>query len=362
MDVIVGVLQVLLVLAVAPLLNGVIKQLKARMQTRRGPGLLQPYFDLAKWLSKELVELEHATWVFRATPYITLAGVALALAAVPVLTTDPLLGWAIDAIVVVALLALGRFWQALAGLDTASNFGGMGSSREVTFAALIEPALLLVLFATALRAGGMQLGTMSEALAGAGLSAITPAHLLAATALLIVVIAETGRVPVDNPDTHLELTMVHEGMLLEYAGRPLGVLVYAALLKQALVITLFANLFLPWGIALDVTPAALALALVLYLLKLLAIGALLAIIEFGLRQAAHLQGSRPARRRLPAGAAVGRLTLSRSRLTPPALESVETHWERRNDARRCGARSSSPRRSPTSSTRWPCWRWGRRSC
>jgi formate hydrogenlyase subunit 4 len=138
--------------------------------------------------------------------------------------------------------------RALAGarrLDTASNFGGMGSSREVTFAALIEPALLMVLFATALRAGSTHLGRMSEALATAGLSALSPAHLLAAVALLVVVIAETGRVPVDNPDTHLELTMVHEGMLLEYSGRPLGILLYATLVKQALTVTLLTNLFLP---------------------------------------------------------------------------------------------------------------------
>lgn len=274
-----AIVQVVLVLALAPLLNGVIKAIKARLQTRRGPGVLQPYRDLSKWLRKESVESEHASWVFRSTPAITLAAVVLALLAAPVLTTAPALGGALDAIVVVALLALGRFWQALSGLDTASNFGGMGSSREVTFAALIEPALLLVLFATALRAGTTQLGQMSATLAGAGAAVLTPAHLLAAAALLVVVIAETGRVPVDNPDTHLELTMVHEGMLLEYAGRPLGMLVYAALLKQALVMTLLVNLFLPWGIAAEATPVALALALALYLVKMAGLGALLAVIE-----------------------------------------------------------------------------------
>jgi formate hydrogenlyase subunit 4 len=276
---IVGLGQVALVLALAPLLNGGIKQLKARLQTRRGPSLLQPYYDLAKWLSRESVESEHASWIFRLTPFIALATAVLALAAVPVLTTRPSLGWAADAIVVVALLALGRFWLALAGLDTGSNFGGMGSSREVAFAALIEPALLAVLFAMALRTGGTHLGPMSQHLADAGLAALTPAHLLAGAALLVVVIAETGRVPVDNPDTHLELTMVHEGMLLEYAGRPLGLLVYGALLKQALMLTLLANLFLPWGIAAEVTPAALALALGAYLVKLAGLGALLAVIE-----------------------------------------------------------------------------------
>jgi formate hydrogenlyase subunit 4 len=271
--------QILLLLAIAPLLNGFIKQLKARLQTRRGPGLFQPYYDLAKWLSKGSVESEHASWVLRFTPLVALAATVLAVAFLPIVTSHTALGWAGDVVAVAGLLALARFWQALAGLDTGSNFGGMGSSREMTFAALVEPALLLVLFATALRVGSTSLGQMSQQLAQAGLAAMTPAHLMAGIALLIVVIAETGRVPVDNPDTHLELTMVHEGMLLEYAGRPLGLLVYAALVKQALVITLLANLFVPWGIVVAASPAALGLGLLLYLLKLFGLGALLAIIE-----------------------------------------------------------------------------------
>lgn len=272
-------LQLLLVLALAPLLNGWIKLLKARLQTRRGPGLWQPYFDLAKWLAKGSVESEHASWVFRLTPAIVLASVIVALGCLPIITTTPLLGAAGDAVVVFGLLALGRFFLTLAGLDTASNFGGMGSSREVTFAALIEPALLIVLFGIALRTGGTNLGQISTTLAHTGAAVLTPGHIMAMLALFVVVIAETGRVPVDNPDTHLELTMVHEGMLLEYSGRPLGMLVYSVLLKQALVLTLLANIFLPWGIALELTPTGLWLGLVAYLIKLAGLGALLAIVE-----------------------------------------------------------------------------------
>jgi formate hydrogenlyase subunit 4 len=281
-EIILGIGQVVLALALAPLLNGLIKLLKARAQTRRGPGLLQPYADLAKWLGKGEVVSEHASWVLTATPWIVLAAVVTALAATPLLSVRPLLGGLADAVVVVGLLALARFWLALAGIDTASNFGAMGSSREVTFAALIEPALLVALVALALRAGSTSLGQISHHVVASGLGALTPAHLLTGVALLVVVIAETGRVPVDNPDTHLELTMAHEGMLLEYAGRPLGVLLYAALVKQLLMVTLLANLLLPWGIALDNTPAALALALGLYPLKLAGLGALLAAIESAL--------------------------------------------------------------------------------
>jgi formate hydrogenlyase subunit 4 len=180
-----------------------------------------------------------------------------------------------DAIVFVGLLALARFALALAALDTASNFGGMGASREVAFAALVEPGLLLVLFAVALPAGS----TSFSALVGEGWPGA--ADLLAFGALLIVAIAETGRIPIDNPDTHLELTMVHEGMLLEYSGRPLGILHWATQVKQMAVLALMAALFLPWGMAEggDYALPALLLGLVAFAIKVGLLGLLLAAIE-----------------------------------------------------------------------------------
>jgi len=279
------VLQAALVLAVAPLLNGMIKLAKARWQMRRGPGILQPYWDLHKYFRKDDLRSEHASWLFAATPYVYFgAALAAALLLPTVVARAPLPGG--DLLAVVGLLALGRFFLALAGLETGSAFGGMGSSREVTFAALIEPALLAGLLGVAARAGTTDPAALAAAGAAGGPGLVGPAHLLTFAALLIVAVAETGRLPVDNPDTHLELTMVHEGMLLEYSGPSLALLAWGALLRQLVVLTLLANIFFPWGIAsaagaagaAPAAPAALV-GLLAYTAKLGALGLLLATIE-----------------------------------------------------------------------------------
>ncbi len=278
-------LQALLVLAAAPLLNGLIKRAKARWQMRRGPSVLQPYFDLFKFFQKDDVRSEHSSWLFAITPYVYFgAALAAALLLPTAVAHAPLAAG--DLLVVGGLLALGRFFLVLAGLDTGSAFGGEGSSREVTFAALIEPALLAGLVGLAARTGTTDPSVLAAAGAVRGLALIGPAHLLAFAALLIVAIAETGRIPVDNPDTHLELTMVHEGMLLEYSGPSLALLTWGALLRQLVVLTLLANLFFPWGIAIAPSaPAAgpgiatIATGLLVYLVKLGALGLLLATVE-----------------------------------------------------------------------------------
>jgi formate hydrogenlyase subunit 4 len=243
MDWLLLAIQLPLMLLLAPLLQGVIKTIKARLQNRRGPGLLQPYLDIAKWLQRESVVSEQASWVFRLAPALYAAALLGAAILVPTIARRSAAADIGDAIVLVALFALARFWLALAALDTASNFGGMGASREVAFAALVEPALLLVLFAVALPSASTSL----TALVGSGWP--SAGDLLALGALLIIAVAETGRVPIDNPDTHLELTMVHEGMLLEYSGRPLGILHWASQVKQLTILSLIAALFLPWGMA-----------------------------------------------------------------------------------------------------------------
>ena len=268
--------QLVLVLVAAPLLNGLIKATKATLQNRRGPGLLQPAFDVVKYLGRESVISEHASWIFRAAPYVYLGAYLAAALVVPTLFIRPPLEALGDAIVLVGLFALARFALALAALDTASNFGGMGTSRELAFAALVEPALLLGLFALALPVGTTALGAMT---AGAHLSA---SLLLAFGGLFVVAIAETGRIPIDNPDTHLELTMAHEGMLLEYSGRPLGLLLWGAQVKQIVILSLLAALCFPWGIAREATPAALGLGLGLYLIKLVLLGVALALVETSL--------------------------------------------------------------------------------
>jgi len=262
-----------LALVFAPLLNGIIKKSKANWQNRCGPGILQPWFDIWKYLARESIVSEHASWLFRVAPYIYFGAHLAAIGLVPTLiVTSPMPGVG-DAIVLVGLLALARFALALAALDTASNFGGMGASRELAFASLVEPALLLSLFALAIPAGS----TALSALVGDG--GLTVARLLALGGLFIVAIAETGRLPVDNPDTHLELTMAHEGMLLEYSGRPLGLLLWATHVKQLLVLSLLAAFFFPWGIARELTLPALAIALIAYLLKLGILGLVLALVE-----------------------------------------------------------------------------------
>src|SRR3954454_5298984 len=249
-------------LGFAPLVQGGIKTTKARWQNRRGPGPLQPYRDIAKLFGRESVVSDQASWGFRGAPAVYGAAILSAAILVPTVARRSEAAGGGDVIVFVALLALARFALALAALDTASNFGGMGASREVAFAALIEPALLLVLFAVALPVSS----TSFTALVGGG--GPSAGALLAFAALLIVVIAETGRIPIDNPDTHLELTMIHEGMLLEYSGSDLGLLIWSNQVRQMIVLGLLANLFLPWGIALTADPFALGIGLLVYLGKL----------------------------------------------------------------------------------------------
>jgi formate hydrogenlyase subunit 4 len=240
--------QILLVLALAPLLTGVTRRIRARLLRRRGPPLLQPYRDLLKLLRKEVVVAENASWLFRAAPYLIFATTWVAAALVPTFATGLPLGAAADLIVIVALLGTARFMLALAGLDVGTSFGGIGSSREMMFATLAEPAMLMAVFTLSLFAGSTQLSSIAAFMLGphAGLN-ISLA--LALVALLIVAIAENARIPVDNPATHLELTMVHEAMVLEYSGRHLAVIEAAASVKLLLYLSLIACVFMPWGTA-----------------------------------------------------------------------------------------------------------------
>ena len=255
-----ALLQTAGLLAVAPLLKTVIKKMKARLQNRQGPPLLQGYYDLAKLLAKEPVRSETATWVFVAGPRVYFAAVLAATTLVPVLIAAAPLESAGGILLFVGALALGRFALATAALDTGSPFGGMGASRDMTIAALAEPALLLGLFASALAAGSMNLGVLVRSLAHHGVS-WHPSDFLAFAGLFVIVIAETGRVPVDNPATHLELTMIHEAMVLEYGGPDLALVEWASAVKELLYLTLLVDLFLPVGIATSAAPGALLVSL-----------------------------------------------------------------------------------------------------
>lgn len=268
-----------LLLALAPLLTGLMKWLRARLQYRRGPSPLQPYRDLAKWWRKETVESDASSWVSELTPPVVMACLIAAILVLPLVAQRaPLAGWG-DFLVVAGLLALARFALALGALDAGSAFGGMGSSRDVAIGTLIEPALLLSLTGAALAAGTTDLSAIAQHATGAGPAWISPALLLAAAAFCVAAVAETGHEPFDNPDTHLELTMVHEGMLLEASGRRLAMLSYGAQLKLVVVAGLFAAVFLPFGSATDLGPWNLLVGAALGLAKILAVAVGLSVLD-----------------------------------------------------------------------------------
>ena len=246
-------LQTVLLLVLAPLITGCIKNWKAKLQNRRGPRVWQPYFDLAKFLRKDMVISEHASWIFPAMPYVLFFSTLVAGLMVPMVSVQAPLSLFGGALAVIGLLALGRFFLALGGLDPASAFGGMGSSREMTIAAIAEPAFVLAIFTVAITAGSTDLSQMLRAAQGPTWKLLNPAHLLACAAMFIVLLAETGRIPIDNPATHLELTMIHEAMLLEYSGRYLAFIEWAASIKQLVLMALMVNVFFPVDIASDWT-------------------------------------------------------------------------------------------------------------
>ena len=265
-------------LAVAPLLRGTIKKMKAAMQARQGPPLLQGYYDLAKLLRKETVRSDVASWVYVAGPRVYFATALAATTLVPVLVPMAPLEGAGGILGLVGLLALGRFALATASLDTGSPFGGMGGSREMTIAALAEPALMLGLFTSALAAGSLDLGAVVRSLLGPG-GVFRPSDIFALSGLFVVLIAETGRIPVDNPATHLELTMIHEAMVLEYAGPDLALVEWASAVKELLYITLLIDLFMPVGIATIVTPAPLLIAVAAWAGKVLVFAVAITLVE-----------------------------------------------------------------------------------
>jgi len=271
--------QMAVVLALAPLLTGFVRKVKARLLFRKGPSLIQPYRDLARLLRKEVVLAENASWLFRVIPYLIFAATWVAAALVPTFASGLLFSWSADLIAITALLGSVRFFLALAGMDIGTSFGGIGASREVMIATLAEPAMLLTVFALALVAGSTQLSTIAAVLATPQVG-LRVSLGMALIALVIVAIAENARVPVDNPATHLELTMVHEAMVLEYSGRHLAMIEFAASLKLLLYMSLIACVFLPWGIAApNAEPTAFAVGAVSYLAKLAAGGFLLALFE-----------------------------------------------------------------------------------
>ena len=270
--------QMMLVLLAAPLLTGWVRKVRARLQRRIGPPIVQPYRDLWRLCHKEAIAADTTSWLFRVAPYLIFAITWVAAALVPSFATGLMFSWTGDLIAIIALLGSARFLQALAALDAGTAFGGIGSSREVMIASLAEPAMIMLVFCVALIAGSTQLSAIAAAmLAGVGLRVSLA---LALIGMVIVAIAENARIPVDNPSTHLELTMVHEAMVLEYSGRHLAMIELASSLKLLMYASLIGCIFLPFGMVEGPEPLTrYALALGLWVLKLTAMGAMLAGFE-----------------------------------------------------------------------------------
>ncbi len=278
LDALVQLMQLVLVLLLAPLLTGYVRKIKARLLRRQGPPLIQPYRDLLKLLRKEVVLAENASWVFRVAPYVIFATTWVAAALVPTFATGLVLSPAGDLIAIVALLGSARFMLALAGLDVGTSFGGIGASREMMIASLAEPAMLMIAFTVSLLAGSTQLSSVATFMQGGVGLRVSLA--MALVALVMVAIAENARIPIDNPATHLELTMVHEAMILEYSGRHLAVIEAAASLKLLLYLSLVGCIFVPWGVAVaGQNMSAYLAATVIYAVKLAVGGFLLALFE-----------------------------------------------------------------------------------
>ena len=274
-----AIVHVVLIAAVAPFVEGVIRTAKARMQSRRGAGPLQPYRDLWKYLRKDAVFSEHSSWLSRFTPYISIAGMLTVGLMIPMVEMHAPLAWAGDFLLMLYLFGLVRFFTTLTAYDAGSSFGGMCSVRDLMLSAIAEPAMILGGMAILLKIGTMNLVQAVVVIDAKPDLILEPTYVLALIAMGIVLIAETGRIPVDNPDTHLGLTMIHEGMLLEYSGRYLGLMLWAAQIRQVVLYSIFIALFCPWGMVMGASVGAWVLALGCFVVKLLVLGLVLAVVE-----------------------------------------------------------------------------------
>jgi formate hydrogenlyase subunit 4 len=278
---IIELLQVITLLTVAPALVGWIRMLKCWSQGRTSAGLLQPYRDLFKLFAKDIVLAENASWIFRFTPYLVFGTAILAGGIIPILSIDLPLAPTADVIVIVALFAIARFFTALAGMDIGTAFGGMGSSREMMIASLAEPAILMAIFTVSLTNKSTSLSQIVHVIYS-GQSVLRPSLAFAFLAFILIALAETCRIPVDNPATHLELTMIHEAMILEYSGRHLALVEWAGMMKLSLFVMLGIASFAPWGIAARGSFIAIPSALLFMVLKLGIVGVIIVLIETGL--------------------------------------------------------------------------------
>lgn len=276
-QIVMGIIQTLVLIALAPLLTGIMRKIKARTQKRIGSGIFQPYYDIIKLMKKDEVVSENSSWIFKSSPWINFVSIATAALFVPVILFYSPFGLVGDILLVIGLFGLARFFTMLAGLDVASSFGGLGSSREMMMSVLIEPALFIAVFTISLTHGGTNISTITESAAHSTI--LAPSIIFAAISLFIIILAETGRLPFDNPATHLELTMIHEAMVLEYSGKSLALIEWSQSIKQIILISFFVNFFIPFGISADTSLAMLGIGLAAFVVKASLISALIAFVE-----------------------------------------------------------------------------------
>lgn len=277
-EILVGVIQGLAIILLSPLITGIMQKTKARTQKRIGATILQPYYNIIKLIKKDEVVSDQSSWIFKVCPWINFVALGTAAFFIPLFLTYSPFGLAGDLLLVVGLFALARFFTMLAGLDVASSFGGLGSSREMMFSALLEPALFLTIFIVALTYGGTNLSTIVAAVAGATLLP-HPQLIFAAIAMFIIVLGETGRLPFDNPATHLELTMVHEATVLEYSGKSLAMIEWSQAIKLIILLVLVVNIFAPWGISSSITVATLGIGFISLVAKISLLAVIIAYLE-----------------------------------------------------------------------------------
>ncbi len=282
MSVLYFVIQLIIAIGIAPFLTGIIKKLKALSQHRIGIPLLQPYYDLAKLFKKDVVRSKTASWIYTIAPYIYFSTTAVACLFIPFFTLP---GWSFklgDALLMAYLLALGRFFITLAALDTGSTFGGMGSSREVMVSVLMEPALILSIFALGSIAGSTGFDSiLNNFVANKGMI-LEPIYIFTFIALFIILLAETCRMPIDDPSTHLELTMIHEAMILEYSGRDLALIEWASSIKQFLFISILVRVFLPFVVYTEFGVLSIFLSICVFLLLTVLVSLIVGFVEINL--------------------------------------------------------------------------------
>jgi len=273
-----GILNLLFVLLVSPLFISLIKKVKAHAQGRKGPSLLQTYRNLAKLFKKETVYSQNASWIMRVTPLINISALLVASLFVPLLVIPQPNNLVGNIILFLYLLAMAKFFMALSGLDAGSTFGGMGSSREMAISALIEPVIIVVFAALAFTFRTVNLPDMFRGALASNVL-VDPVLVLVSFSIFIVIIVESARVPVDNPETHLELTMVHEAMILEQSGKNLAMMELSSSMKQLLLMGILINILIPWGLTADFTPIAILISLAAFLIKAVVLAVLIGLFE-----------------------------------------------------------------------------------